>query len=72
MRGSGLIELVPVTLSMAERAAILAADHQILGCDAVCVALAQERGVPLITLDHQQRERVPPHIVARTPAETSI
>jgi predicted nucleic acid-binding protein len=69
LRGSGLIELVPVTLSMAERAAILAADHQIRGCDAVYVALAQERGVPLITLDRQQRERVPPHIVALTPAE---
>ena len=69
LRGSGLIELVPVTLSMAERAATLAADHQIRGCDAVYVALAQVRGVPLITLDRQQRERVPPHIVAQTPAE---
>ena len=69
LRGSGLIELVPVTLSMAERAATLAADHQIRGCDAVYVALAQVRGVQLITLDHRQRERVPPHIVALTPAE---
>ena len=69
LRRSGLIELLPVTLSLAERAATLAADHQIRGCDAVYVALAQERGVPLITLDRQQRERVPPHIVALTPAE---
>ena len=34
LRESGLIELVPVTLSTAETAAILAADHRIRGCEA--------------------------------------
>ncbi|MCK4832964.1 MAG: type II toxin-antitoxin system VapC family toxin [Anaerolineales bacterium] len=69
LRESGLIELVPVTLSTAELAAILAADHRIRGCDAVYVALAQQRNAALITLDGQQRERVPPHVLACTPAE---
>jgi len=69
LRGSGLIELIPVTLSTAERAATLAADHRIRGCDAVYVAMAHERGEVLITLDHQQRNRAPSHIVAHTPAE---
>ena len=69
LRGSGLIELIPVTLSTAERAAVLAADHRIRGCDAVYGAMAHQRGEVLITLDHQQRDRVPSHIVAHTPAE---
>lgn len=50
-------------------AAELAAQHQIRGCDAIYVALAQQRGATLITLDNQQRQRVPPNVVARTPAE---
>jgi len=33
------------------------------------VALAQQRDAALITLDRQQRERLPPDVVARTPAE---
>ncbi len=38
-------------------------------CDAVYVALAQQRNATLITLDGQQRERVPPDVLAYTPAE---
>jgi predicted nucleic acid-binding protein len=54
---SRVIELVPVTPKMAERAAAIAADHQIRGCDALYVALAQELGDYLVTLDQQQLER---------------
>lgn len=54
---SRVIELVPVTPLMAERAAAIAADHQIRGCDALYVALAQELGDYLVTLDQQQLER---------------
>lgn len=54
---SRVIELVPVTPLMAERAAAIAADHQIRGCDALYVALAQELGDCLVTLDQQQLER---------------
>jgi len=62
-------EVVPVDQDLGRLAAALAADYCIRGCDAVYVALAQERGATLITLDRQQRERVPPNISARSPAE---
>ena len=57
LKGSQLIELVPVTLALAEQEAIIAADHRIRGCDAVYVALADQRGEHLVTLDRQQLER---------------
>ena len=62
-------ELVPIDDELGQLAAELAADHSIRGCDAVYVALAQQRRATLITLDHQQRERVPPDVTACTPAE---
>jgi predicted nucleic acid-binding protein len=62
-------EWVAVDGRLGELAADLAAAHQVRGCDAVYVALAQQRGATLISLDHQQRERVPATIIARTPAE---
>jgi predicted nucleic acid-binding protein len=60
---------VPVDDALGRLAAQVAADHQIRGSDAVYVALAQQKGATLITVDRQQRERVPPTITARTPAE---
>jgi len=57
LRHSGVIELVSVSQAMAERAAIIAADHRIRGCDAVYIALADQRGDALVTLDRQQLER---------------
>jgi predicted nucleic acid-binding protein len=60
---------VPVERNLGDLAAEIAARYQIRGCDAVYVALAQQRGAVLITLDRQQRTRVPTHIVARSPAE---
>ncbi|MFQ5433427.1 MAG: hypothetical protein ACE5FD_00980 [Anaerolineae bacterium] len=42
---------------MANRAAVIAADYQIRGCDAVYVTLAEALGEALITLDKQQGER---------------
>ena len=62
-------QFVPVDDALGRLAAQMAADHQIRGSDAVYVALAQQKGATLITLDRQQRERVPPTITARTPAE---
>lgn len=64
---SGLIELVPVTLAMAERAAAIAADHRIRGCDAIYVALADQLGDCLVTLDRQQIERSAAIVSAREP-----
>jgi predicted nucleic acid-binding protein len=62
-------QFAPVGDSLGDLAAELSARHQIRGCDAVYVALAQQRAATLITLDHQQRRRVPPGVIARTPAE---
>jgi predicted nucleic acid-binding protein len=62
-------ELIPVDEALGQLAAELAAEYRIRGCDAVYVPLAQQREATLITLDRQQRERVPPDITARTPAE---
>jgi predicted nucleic acid-binding protein len=67
LQEAGIIELVPVTLSMAERAAAIAAGHQIRGCDAVYVALADQLGDCLVTLDRQQLERGAAIVNAREP-----
>ena len=67
LRHSGVIELVPVTQAMAVRAASIAADYRIRGCDAVYVALADQLDDCLITLDQQQLERSGAIIVAREP-----
>lgn len=67
LKHSGLIELVPVTLAMAERAAAIAADHRIRGCDAIYVALADQSGDCLITLDRGQLERSVATVSAREP-----
>jgi predicted nucleic acid-binding protein len=61
-------QFVAIDRTLGDLAASIAAQFQIRGCDAVYVALAQQRDAALITLDQQQRERVPPHIVARSPA----
>lgn len=57
LKRSGVIDLIPVTIAMAERAAIIAADHRIRGCDAVYIALADQLGDCLVTLDRLQLER---------------
>jgi predicted nucleic acid-binding protein len=62
-------QFVPVDSALGDLAAEIAAQYRIRGCDAVYVALAQQRAATLITLDRQQRDRVPPHVIARSPAE---
>jgi predicted nucleic acid-binding protein len=57
LRQGSLIELVPVTMGLATQAAAIAAKHRIRGCDAIYVALAEQRGDILVTLDQQQLER---------------
>lgn len=64
---SGVIELIPVTLAMAERAAIIAAKHRIRGCDSVYIALADQLGDCLITLDRQQFEHGAGVVTVREP-----
>jgi predicted nucleic acid-binding protein len=64
---SKAIELVPVTTVLAQQAAILAADQRLRGCDAIFVALAQQRADTLYTLDRQQLERGAAVVVTREP-----
>jgi len=61
------LELVPVTVELAERAAGIAADCGIRGCDSVYVALAEQTGDELVTLDRQQLERGRAVVTARKP-----
>jgi predicted nucleic acid-binding protein len=62
-----LIDLIPITPLLAERAATIAADHQVRGCDAVYLALAEQLGDYLITLDQQQFERGSVIVTTRKP-----
>ncbi len=59
---------VPVDETLGELAAEIAAVHQIRGCDAVYVALAQQLSAPLVTLDSEQRQRAPVAVAAQTPS----
>jgi predicted nucleic acid-binding protein len=64
---TNLIQLWPVTPSIAERAASIAADYRIRGCDAIYVALAEQLDGELVTLDRQQLERGAAVVTTRQP-----
>jgi predicted nucleic acid-binding protein len=64
---SEAIELIPITMVMAEQAAEIAAEHQIRGCDALYVALADQLSDTLVTLDRQQLERGAALVTVRAP-----
>jgi predicted nucleic acid-binding protein len=57
MMTSSFVELVPVSVQLANRAAVISAENKIRGCDAIYVALAEALNEDLITWDKQQRER---------------
>ncbi|MFC2037260.1 type II toxin-antitoxin system VapC family toxin [Chloroflexota bacterium] len=67
LRHSEVIELIPVTLTIAGQAATIAANYRIRGCDAVYIALADHRGDSLITLDRQQLGRGAAIVAVREP-----
>ena len=54
---SEIIRLWPVSLELGTRAAEIAVEHKLRGCDAVYLALAESRAEELVTLDRQQLER---------------
>ena len=60
---------VSVDEVLGQQAAEIAAVYQIRGCDSVYVALAQQLGATLITLDSEQRQRAPASVLAQTPSE---
>jgi predicted nucleic acid-binding protein len=51
------VKLFPITIPLASRAADIAADYKIRGCDSVYVALAEALNEDLITWDKKQRDR---------------
>jgi predicted nucleic acid-binding protein len=57
LRSMLAFELHDVSVSLAARAAEIAAGCAIRGCDAIYVALAEHLQTELVTLDQQQRER---------------
>ncbi len=57
LTSAGLIELVPIGPSLAQQAAIIAAQQRIKGCDSVFVALAAALGETLVTFDKEQAAR---------------
>ncbi|MGB6420439.1 MAG: PIN domain-containing protein [Anaerolineales bacterium] len=67
LKRSRVIELVPVTLALAEQAAVIAGDYRIRGCDAIYVALASQLVDCLVTLDQQQLERAAAIVDIRKP-----
>ena len=67
LKRSRVIELVPVTHTLAEQAAVIAGDYRIRGCDAIYVALASQLEDCLITLDQQQLERAAAIVDIRKP-----
>jgi len=54
---SAVVNLVAVTPQLAKRAGVIAADQRVRGADAVYLALAQQLGDVLVTLDRQQLQR---------------
>lgn len=61
--------IAPVEIVLGEDAAAIALLQHIKGCDAIYLALAREQGLPLVTLDREQRERAPEDVEVLTPEE---
>jgi len=57
VRHSPLFEFLPVAMPLAERAAVLAAEHQLRGSDAIYFAVAETLGDRLVTLNPRQLQR---------------
>jgi len=68
---SGIIQLIPISLSLAKSAGRIAIEQRIRGCDALYVALAANTGEPLVTWDRQQKERGAELAITLTPRSHS-
>lgn len=64
---SQFVQLVAVSPALAERAAEIAAEYRIRGCDAVYLALAEQLAESLVTLDREQLERGAAVVTTRQP-----
>lgn len=61
------LRLVTLDPGLGQEAARLAADLRLRGADAIYVATAHSLGIPLITLDREQRDRAGHVITVRPP-----
>ena len=68
MRRFPKFELAVASKELADLSAQIAAELRLRGADAVYVAVAVQRGVPLITFDDQQRNRASQRVRTATPA----
>jgi len=68
LQKSRIIELIPVSHTLGQQAASIAANYRIRGCDAIYVALARQLGEALVTLDQQQLARGAVVVSTRRPA----
>jgi predicted nucleic acid-binding protein len=66
---SQLVEIWPVDIVVADIAADIALLQGVKGADSVYLALARLLGIPLVTLDREQRERAPADVEVITPEE---
>ncbi|MCP4425173.1 MAG: type II toxin-antitoxin system VapC family toxin [Chloroflexi bacterium] len=62
-----LVQLRPISIELGRRAAVIASERQIRGCDAVYLALAERLDTELVTLDRQQLERGAAVVQTRRP-----
>ena len=63
-------ELAVDSKELADLSAQIAAELRLRGADAVYVAVAVQRGLPLITFDDQQRNRASQRVRTATPASS--
>lgn len=63
------MKLEAVSVQLAERAAQIAADHRLLGADAIYVAMAEEFVTTLVTLDNTMLQRGSAVVTTITPAD---
>jgi predicted nucleic acid-binding protein len=61
--------VTPVDLELADEAGEIAVLQGTRGSDSVFLALARLLGIPLVTLDREQRERAPADVEVFTPEE---
>jgi len=69
---ANVVELIPVSIPLAGRAAVIAADERVRGCDAVYLALAEQTADVLVTLDRQQLERGANLVRTRRPGSQAV
>jgi predicted nucleic acid-binding protein len=62
------LQLLPLNLSRARRAATIGADHRLRGADSIYVAIAEEYATPLIAWDDEILKRGASVVVTMTPA----